>query len=127
MKKFLTILLTLIFFTSFIYAENTEENIKEKNTTTIRQNSENKDNSVWFFTLVCAGCVVGLGLAAFGCGLGMGSAINGSVEGISRQPEAHDKIQTLLLIGLAFIESLIIYVLVISLILLFANPFVGKF
>ena len=127
MKKIIFVIFVLIFSISFINAENTTGDNKEQNISTSGQSSEKKDNSVWFFALVCAGAVVGLGFAALGCGIGMGSAINGAVEGISRQPEVHDKIQTLLLIGLAFIESLIIYVLVISLILLFANPFIGKF
>jgi F-type H+-transporting ATPase subunit c len=64
----------------------------------------------------------GIGLAALGTGIGQGHAIKGAVEGVSRNPGASGKILTTMLIGLAMIESLAIYALVVSLILLFANP-----
>lgn len=60
----------------------------------------------------------GMGIAAFGAALGQGSAIKGAVEGISRNPSASGKISTTMIIGLALIESLAIYALVVSLILL---------
>jgi F-type H+-transporting ATPase subunit c len=75
-----------------------------------------------FFTGVDAAAVIAMAIAAFGCGIGQGRAIAGALEGIARQPEAAGKIQGPLLIGLGFIESLAIYVLVIALILIFANP-----
>lgn len=71
------------------------------------------------------GAVVALGFAAGLCGIGQGMAVGKAVEGIARQPEATGKIQSALIIGLAFIESLTIYVLVISLIMIFANPFIS--
>ena len=55
----------------------------------------------------------------------MGTAIGGSCSGIARNPEASGKITVTMIIGLALIESLTIYGLVISLILLMANPFIG--
>ena len=69
--------------------------------------------------------VIALAIAAGLCGISQGNAISKAVEGIARQPEAAGKIQGALIIGLAFIESLTIYVLVIALILIFANPFVS--
>ncbi len=57
------------------------------------------------------------------CGLGQGMAIRGGLEGIARQPEASDKIQIAMLLGLAFIESLALFALFIHIVLLFANPF----
>ncbi|MBX2865045.1 MAG: ATP synthase F0 subunit C [Leptolyngbyaceae cyanobacterium MAG.088] len=63
-----------------------------------------------------------VGLAAIGPGIGQGSASGKAVEGIARQPEAEGKIRGTLLLTLAFMESLTIYGLVISLVLLFANP-----
>jgi F-type H+-transporting ATPase subunit c len=56
---------------------------------------------------------VGLGLpiAVIGAGLGQGKAAAAAVEGIARQPEAAGKIQTAMIIGLALIESLVIYAL----------------
>lgn len=63
-----------------------------------------------------------IGIAAFGCSIGQGVGLNGAMAGISRNPEAAGKIQVNMLIGLALIESLCIYALVVSLILMFAHP-----
>jgi F-type H+-transporting ATPase subunit c len=56
-----------------------------------------------------------------------GQAVNTALEAIARQPDASDRISRTLFIGLAMIESLAIYALVIALILLFANPFQSLF
>lgn len=68
--------------------------------------------------------VAGLGmpLAVIGPAIAQGLVTKGACEGIARNPEANTKITTVLVIGLAMIESLAIYALVIELILLFANP-----
>ena len=65
-----------------------------------------------------------MGLAAFGTGIAQGNAVRGAVEGIARNPGASGKILTTMLVGLAMIESLAIYALVIALILLYANPLI---
>lgn len=70
-------------------------------------------------SLIYAGAVVGMGLAALGCGIGMGSGLKGACEASARNPEVSGKIMTTLLLGFAFIESLAIYTLVIAMILLF--------
>jgi F-type H+-transporting ATPase subunit c len=54
--------------------------------------------------------------------LAMGKSISSALEALSRQPEAEKAIMRTLFIGLAMIESLAIYVLVIVLIVLFRNP-----
>ena len=66
-----------------------------------------------------------MALAAAGCGIGQGLGLKAACEGTARNPEASGKITVTMLIGLALIESLAIYALVVNLILLFANPFVG--
>ncbi|CCK79997.1 MULTISPECIES: ATP synthase F0 subunit C [Desulfobacula] len=63
-----------------------------------------------------------IGIAAFGCGIGQGLGLSGAMSGISRNPEAAGKIQVNMLIGLAMIESLCIYALVVALILMYAHP-----
>ncbi len=75
-----------------------------------------------FFSGSALGAGIAITFAALGCGIGQGLAVKGSVEGIARNPEASGKITVTLLIGLAMIESLTIYALVISLILIYANP-----
>jgi len=72
-------------------------------------------------SVVVAGCSIAI--ATIGTGIGQGMAVNGAMQGISRQPEAAGTIGTNLIIGLAFIESLAIYALVVALLLLFADPF----
>jgi|SRR5690606_37016078 len=54
----------------------------------------------------------GMGLAALGCGLGQGRAAAAALEGICRNPNAAEKVNTPMLLGLAFIESLTIFTLV---------------
>jgi F-type H+-transporting ATPase subunit c len=80
------------------------------------------DPAASFFSLSDVGIVLAMAITAVGCGLAQGRAISSALEGIARQPEAAGKISGPLLIGLGFIESLAIYVLVIALILIFANP-----
>jgi F-type H+-transporting ATPase subunit c len=54
----------------------------------------------------------GVAIAAFGCGLGQGKAVAAALEGAARQPEAAGRLTTLMILGLAFIESLTIYALI---------------
>lgn len=81
-------------------------------------------NSIPFFAAIAIAAGIGMGLGAFGTGIGQGNAVKGAVEGIARNPGASGKIMTTMLVGLAMIESLAIYVLVIALILLYANPLI---
>ncbi|MDD5108604.1 MAG: ATP synthase F0 subunit C [Candidatus Omnitrophica bacterium] len=66
------------------------------------------------------GVPLALGLAAFGSAIGLGIAVAAALGGISRQPEASNKIMMNMIIGCAFIEAITIYVLV------FAFMYAGK-
>ncbi|MEJ2453169.1 MAG: ATP F0F1 synthase subunit C [Candidatus Thiodiazotropha sp.] len=66
--------------------------------------------------------IIGIALGVMLPALAMGMAISRAMEALSRQPEAEQSIMRTLFIGLAMIESLAIYVLVIVLIVLFRNP-----
>ncbi len=68
---------------------------------------------VYFAALAIA---IGLGtaIAALGCGIGQGNAVRGALEGVARQPEAQGRILVLMILGLALIESLTIYALVLG-------------
>ena len=79
-----------------------------------------------YFGLATIGCALGIGLAALGCGIGMGHGLRGATEGTARNPGVSGKIMTTLIIGLAMIESLAIYALVVVLITFYANPFLDK-
>lgn len=62
---------------------------------------------------------IAIGLGTIGTGIGQGIAIGQAMEAMGRNPEASGTIRTSLLIGLAFIESLCIYSLLIALFLYF--------
>ncbi len=84
-------------------------------TSAFAQEALKQGESAWAIFL---GAGIAIGLAALGTGMGMGRAIGGAVEGISRNPGAGNRILTVMIIGLALIESLAIYALVVALILL---------
>ena len=60
-----------------------------------------------------------VGLAATGGAIGMGIAVAKSNESISRQPEAEGKIRTSMMLGLVFIETAIIYALIVAILVIF--------
>ncbi len=64
--------------------------------------------------LALFGATIGIGLAAFGGALGQGRAAAAALDGIARNPNATDKMFTPMVLGLALIESLVIYSLIIS-------------
>ena len=82
------------------------------------------EGSVWIPALSAIGAGFAIGLAAIGSGVGQGIASGRCIDGISRQPEVADDLRGVLLLSLAFMESLTIYGLVIALVLLFANPLI---
>jgi F-type H+-transporting ATPase subunit c len=75
------------------------------------------DSGVKQMVALAAG--LGIAIAAFGGALGQGRSIASALDGIARNPGAAGKIVTPMIIGLAMIESLVIYSLVVSLLLIF--------
>jgi F-type H+-transporting ATPase subunit c len=73
----------------------------------------NAGGSVKTMAALAAGLAIGV--AAFGASIGQGMGLKGATEGIARNPGASGKITTTLIIGLAMIESLAIYALLVSL------------
>lgn len=124
MKKFLSIFLVFCLtlgLAGFIFASS------EKPAEGKQIEEKAKGDSVWYFAYTVLGASLAISIAALGGGIGQGIATAKAAEGVARQPEASGKIQTLLILGLAFIESLTIYALVIALILIFVNPFAKFF
>ncbi len=76
----------------------------------------------FFSTASTVAVVIGIALGVMLPAAAMGRAISQALDAIARQPEAERSIMRTLFIGLAMIESLAIYVLVIVLIVLFRNP-----
>ena len=67
---------------------------------------------------------IAVSFGAIGPALAEGRAVAAAMEAIARQPEAAGVLSRTLFVGLAMIETMAIYCLVIALLLLFANPFV---
>jgi F-type H+-transporting ATPase subunit c len=70
------------------------------------------------------GAVIAVSIGAIAPALAEGRALSAALEGIARQPESAGPIARTLFVGLAMIETMAIYCLVVALLLLFANPFV---
>ena len=66
---------------------------------------------------IALGAGLAIGLAALGGTFGQGNAVRAALEGIARNPDAADKIQTPMILGLALIESLVIFGFVVAFIL----------
>ena len=62
---------------------------------------------------------IAIGLASCGGGIGMGISGGKAAEGISRQPEAEGKIRTSFMLGIVFIETAIIYALLVVILIIF--------
>ena len=78
--------------------------------------------------IIAAGSAIGAGLAVItgiGAGIGQGFAAGKAAEAVGNQPEAKGDITQTMLLGCAVAESTGIYGLVIAIILIFANPFLG--
>ncbi len=75
--------------------------------------------------LICIGAALSIGLAGLGAGIGIGSIGNAACQGLARNPEVQPKLMVFMILGMALAESVAIYGLVVSLILLYANPFIA--
>ncbi len=65
------------------------------------------------------GAALVVGIAACGGAIAMGIAIAKANEGTARQPEASSRIQTMLMLGLVFIETVVIYALIVAILIIF--------
>lgn len=81
----------------------------------------------WFSIISTVAAAAAIAIGTMLPALAMGRAIAAALEALARQPEAEKTITRTLFIGLAMIESLAIYCLVIALILLFRNPLLEYF
>jgi F-type H+-transporting ATPase subunit c len=72
-------------------------------------------------SIICASATTAIGSIA--PALAEGRAVSTALNSLAQQPDASSTITRTLFVGLAMIESIAIYCLVISMILIFANPF----
>ena len=80
-----------------------------------------------FFIACVTAAGFGIAIAAFGCGIAQGIGLRSAVEGIARNPESSGKVTVTVIIGLALIESLCIYALLICLMMITKIPALDKF
>jgi F-type H+-transporting ATPase subunit c len=80
------------------------------------------NDMTWFAIASTVAAALAVALGVFFPALAMGRAISQALDALARQPESEKAITRTLFIGLAMIESLAIYVLVVVLIILFRNP-----
>ena len=76
----------------------------------------------WIVLASTVAATIGIAIGVLLPAAAMGRAIGSALDALARQPESERSIMRTLFIGLAMIESLAIYVLVIALIVLFRNP-----
>jgi len=82
-------------------------------------------NKILFAVGAMIGAGIAIGFGALGAGAGIGSAAGGACQAVGRNPGVQGKILMTMLVGMAMAESCAIYALVVSLLLLFANPFMN--
>ncbi len=79
----------------------------------------------WLEIVSIAAAALAVSFGAIGPALAEGRAVAAAMDAIARQPESAGTISRTLFVGLAMIETMAIYCLVVALLLLFANPYAG--
>ncbi|MBY8826536.1 F0F1 ATP synthase subunit C [Hephaestia mangrovi] len=77
----------------------------------------------WIHLVSIIGAAAAVAIGSIGPALGEGRAVSAAMDAIARQPEAANTVSRTLFVGLAMIETMAIYCLVVALLLLFANPY----
>jgi F-type H+-transporting ATPase subunit c len=88
-------------------------------------NTTDPSTIVTIVTIIASAAGISIGVIA--PAIMEGLSVIKALEGIARQPEAAGNLRTTLLISLAILESLAIYVLLVVLVLIFANPLITRF
>lgn len=117
MRKFAAVCMMLLLVVSLAAPASAAEvdEISEPVTTEVVE--EQAEDTTTGTKAMAAAIVVSLAAAAGAIAMGM--AITKSVDGISRQPEAEGQIRTTLMLGLVFIETAIIYALIVAILIIF--------
>lgn len=85
------------------------------------------DSSTLITVITIFASSIGIVIGAIVPAVMEGIAVQKALDGITRQPEAANDLRTTLLISMALLESTAIYVLLVILVLLFANPLLERF
>ena len=123
MKKFIALLFAVTLLSALslpVWAAGEEETVTtvsaEGQTQAVEEVQETQEDSTGSKALAVG---LAIGLAAAGGAVGMGLVGSKSADGISRQPEAEGKIRTTLMLTMVFIETAIIYALLVVILVIF--------
>lgn len=129
MKKISKALLVVIIslcaiFTILFFVPNTAtrvqaEGVQYEETQTTEKTLEEQQTSNTNTGAKAIAAAIAISIAAAGGGIGMGIAIAKAVDGISRQPEASGEIRTNMMLGMVFIETVVIYALIVAILIVF--------
>ncbi|MCP4149415.1 MAG: ATP synthase F0 subunit C [bacterium] len=111
MKKLMLIIFVMFALTIVLSAQDAGDKVSVSHPVTA--------NHLFLWSIIIG--TIGLTAAAIGGAFAQSKALRTAVENIGRNPAAADSIRGVLIIGLALIESLVIYVLLVDLILFFVN------
>lgn len=123
MKKIATILATIILTVMFVTMMTVSVSAAEDEPTQTDEsvvaveNTEANDNDVLSMKAIAAAIVVAV-VGAAGA-IGMAMAISKSAESMARQPELASKINSTMMLGIVFIETAIIYALIVAILIIF--------
>nr|WP_276938987.1 ATP synthase F0 subunit C [Helcococcus sueciensis] len=109
----LVICASFIALTSTAFAQNNESATEAVESTQVQDAEDSAKGAKG----IASG--IAIGLTGLGGALAMGMAISKAADGISRQPEADNKIRTTLMLGLVFIETVVIYALIVAILIIF--------
>ncbi|MGY3776942.1 ATP synthase F0 subunit C [Helcococcus sueciensis] len=109
----LVVCASFIALTSTAFAQNNESATEAVESTQVQDAEDSAKGAKG----IASG--IAIGLTGLGGALAMGMAISKAADGISRQPEADNKIRTTLMLGLVFIETVVIYALIVAILIIF--------
>ena len=115
-KTLITLLLLFAAFGVFSAVAPASVSYAAEETTVTEETEEAEDNSTAGKAIAAA---ISIGIAAGLGTLGMGLCVGKAAEGIARQPEAEGKIRTTMILGIVFIETAVLYALVVSILIIF--------
>ena len=111
------LILTLMISVFTLPAFAAEETATTAGSIAVAPTDETNENDVLSTKAIAA--AIAIAVVAVGGAIAMGIAISKAVDGISRQPEADGKIRSSLMLGLVFIETAIIYALIVAILIIF--------
>jgi F-type H+-transporting ATPase subunit c len=114
------LVLTFILFTLALPVYAAVDSADTTGTTTaVTQEVEPEADDSNLIGMKAIACGIAISVAAGGGAVGMGIATGKAVEGISRQPEVEGKIRTNFMLGIVFMETAIIYALLVIILIIF--------